>query len=249
MERIERLFSKIDNLTQELKSYIDTLKKSNEDLCREVDNASKAYFADIEIRKSNISNQIKALKMQKDEILASIEGIRPLLMEATASGDAEKIKEIQGKMTDLKVNETALDAQIELLCTTPIPGNSELFEIAKGLNDTLEANSRGYHGICKKTTALTEEQMKIWEEIQKLTKTMWYSPLVGHREQNTGKHSRGFERVAEYHCGKGECIEKSKTVNSNGNNTPHSIQSPSSTLVWRESEHKLNPKLKGPRMD
>lgn len=249
MERIEKLFSKMDNLTQELKSYIDTSKKSNKDLCCEVDNASKAYFADIEIRKSNINSQIKDLEKQKDKILASIENIRPLLMEATVSGDAERIKKIQNKMTELKANEAALDAQIEFLYTTPIPGNNELFEIAKGLNDTLEANSRSYYNICEKTSVLAEEQMKIWGKIQESTKTMWYNPLVGYRKQNNGKYSREFEKASEYHRRKGECIEKSKTVNSNGDNTPHSIQSPSSTLVCGESEHKLNPKLKGPRMD
>lgn len=208
MERIENVLLKINALAQELKSYIKTLEKSNEDLCCEVAKASKAYFADIEIRKNNINNQIKALEMQKYETFTSIEGIRPLIMEATASGDAERIKELQSKLTELKAHDATLDAQIEFLYTTPIPDNNELFEIAKGLNDTLESNSQSYHGICKKTSALAKEQVKIWEEIQKMTETMWYSPLVGYREQNTGKHSREFEKVAEYHCGKGECVER-----------------------------------------
>lgn len=249
MERIENLFSKIDNLTRELKSYIETLKKSNEDLCCEVDKASKAYFADIEIRKNNINNQIKALEMQKDETFASIEGIRPLLMEATASGNAERIKELQSKLTELKAHEAALDAQIEFLYTTPIPGNNELFEIAKGLNDTLEANGQGYHSICKKTSALAKEQVEIWQEIQKKTETTWYSPVVGFREQNTGKHSREFELVAEYHFGKGKCVDRSQAVYSNGDNSPYSVQSPSSTLVWREPDYTEKPKVEGPRMD
>ena len=249
MERIENLFSKIDKLTQELKSYIETLEKSNEDLCCEVDKASKAYFADIEIRKNNINNQIKALEMQKDETFASIKSIRPLLMEATASGNEEKIKELQSKLTELKANEAALDAQIEIFYTTPIPGNNELFEIAKGLNDTLEANSQSYHGICKKTSALAKEQAKIWQEIQKKTETTWYSPLVGFREKNDGKHSREFEQAAEYHCGKGKCVERPQTANSNGNNGPYSVQSPSNTLIWGEPDYTEKPKAEGPRMD
>lgn len=249
MERIENLFSKIDNLTRELKSYIETLKKSNEDLCCEVDKASKAYFADIEIRKNNINNQIKALEMQKDVTFASIEGIRPLLMEATASGNVERIKELQSKMTELKANEAALDAQIEFLYTTPIPGNNELFEIAKGLNDTLEANGQGYHSICKKTSALAKEQVEIWQEIQKKTETTWYSPVVGFREKNDGKHSREFEKVAEYHCGKGECVERPQVANSNGDNTPYSVQSPSNTLIWGEPDYTEKSKVEGPRMD
>lgn len=231
MEKIENLFSKIDNLTQGLKSYIEALEKSNKVLCCEVDNASKAYFADIEIRKNNINNQIKALEMQKDETFASIESIRPLLMEATVSGNAEKVKELQSKMTELKAKEAALDVQIEFLYTTPIPGNNELFEIAKDLNDTLEANSQSYHGICKKTSALAKEQVKIWEDIQKTTETMWYNPLVGYREQNTGKHSREFEKAAEYHFGKGKCADRPQAANSNGDNSPYSVQSPSNTLV------------------
>lgn len=249
MERIENLFSKIDNLTQELKSYIETLKKSNEDLCCKVDKASKAYFADIEIRKNNINNQINALEMQKDETFASIEGIRPLLMEATASGNVERIKELQSKMTELKAKEAALDAQIEFLYTTPIPGNNKLFEIAKGLNDTLEANSQSYHSICKKTSALAKEHVEIWQEIQKMTETTWYSPVVGFREKNTGKHSREFELVSEYHFGKGKCVDRPQAANSNGDNSPYSVQSPSSTLVWREPDYTEKPKVEGPRMD
>lgn len=249
MERIENLFSKIDNLTQELKSYIETLKKGNADLCCEVDKASKAYFADIEIRKNNTNNQIKALEIQKDETFASIENIRPLLMEATASGNEERIKELQSKLTELKAHEAALDAQIEFLYTTPIPGNNELFEIAKGLNDSLESNSQNYHSICKKTSALSKEHVKIWEEIQKETETMWYSPLVGYREQNTGKHSRDFEKAAEYHCGKGKCVERPQAGNFKSDNAPYSVQSPSNTLVWGEPDCTEKPKVEGPRMD
>ena len=249
MERIENLFSKIDNLTQEIKSYIETLEKSNKDLCCEVDKASKAYFADIEVRKNNINNQIKALEMQKDEIFASIESVRPLLMEATASGNVKRIRELQSKMTELKANEAALDAQIEFLYTTPIPGNNELFEIAKGLNDALEANGQGYHSICKKTSALAKEQVEIWQEIQKKTETTWYSPVVGFREKNDGKHSREFEKVAEYHCGKGECVEMPQAANSNGDNAPYSVQSPSNTLIWGEPDYTEKSKVEGPRMD
>lgn len=249
MERIENLFSKIDNLTQEIKSYIETLEKSNKDLCCEVDKASKAYFADIEVRKNNINNQIKALEMQKDEIFASIESVRPLLMEATASGNVKRIRELQSKMTELKANEAALDAQIEFLYTTPIPGNNELFEIAKGLNDALEANGQGYHSICKKTSALAKEQVEIWQEIQKKTETTWYSPVVGFREKNDGKHSREFEKVAEYHCGKGECVERPQAANSNGDNAPYSVQSPSNTLIWGEPDYTEKSKVEGPRMD
>lgn len=249
MEKIENLFSKIDALTQELKSYIEALEKSNKDLCCDVDNASKAYFADIEIRKNNINNKIKALEIQKDETFASIESIRPLLMEATASGDAERIKELQSKLTELKAHEAALDAQIEFLYSTQIPGNNELYEIAKGLNDTLEADSQSYHGICKKTSALAKEQVGIWGKIQEKTETTWYSPVYGFREKNVGKHSREFEAVAEYHCGKGKCVERPQAANSNADNAPYSVQSPSNTLFYREPDYTEKPKIEGPRMN
>ena len=70
--------------------------------------------------------------------------------------------------------------------------------------------------------------------------------------RKSGFRRRGdveFEKVAEYHCGKGKCVDRPRAANSNVITPPYSVQSPSSTLVWREPDYTEKPKAEGPRMD
>lgn len=209
MERIENIFSKIDNLTQELKSYIEKLKKSNENLWHEVENASNAYFDDVAVRKNKIKAQIEILEMQKNDIVANLASFRPSLVEATIAGDEQKLNDIQSKMAELQAQEAAINTQIEFLYETPITGSNTLFDIAKELNDKLEESGRQVYNVCHKIEELAKEQIKVWKKIESDTETLWCSPW-GAIERNRGKESKEFKKITEYHCGMGESIERHK---------------------------------------
>lgn len=206
MKKVTDIISKINVLIDELTSYVATVRTNNEPLCQEVDNASNAYFADVTVRENRIKDQIADLQKRKQAILDTLEDMRPHFVNATAEGDAEKIKKLQEQMADLKAEETAIDTQIEFLYNTPIIGSQELFDIAKNLNEKLNDSNQHLEKVCGTTAEMAAQQMDKWEKIHSATKTGWYGPM-GVIKINCGQTSKIFEKVKEYHRS-GKCIEK-----------------------------------------
>ena len=199
MERIEEILEKLHASNKEIETFISKHKELRREMVRRREEASKAYLADIQIGKDKIKEQIKSFEQQKAEINTSLKNMRPLLVTATTSGNAEEIKKIQEKMADLKAQEAAIDTQIEFLYTTPIPGSDELFNIVEELQGQIEEIENTFSKAYGIIYSSADEQIKLWEEIK-------------HNYSLYDKHLMfaDYKNAKRYHEGEGESIERPK---------------------------------------
>lgn len=232
MKKITEILTKINALTQELETHIEKIRGENKALCSEVNEASKAYFADLSERKDKISEQIKAIEKQKDDVKKELKKMRPSLVNATVSGNAEDIKKIQERMAELKAQEASFDTQIDILYQAPIVGDDSLFDTAKELNDKLEESGQYLYKACSKITEQAAEYIKLWEKIKSNTETSWYGEMVGFREKNRGEKSGEFEKVLNYQREGGKCIERPKPIEGNEGAEKTVVKNLSSTRVY-----------------
>lgn len=194
MENIKNILLKIEEATNALTEYLNEIKQNNESLWHNVAIASKAYQEDADLRKEKVEEQIKALELQKKEILLKAEALRSDVVKAAASGNTEKIIHIQNEITALKAHESAIDTQIDFLYTTPIKGDDKLYDIAKNLNDDLEADNKN----CKKAYSLYETAEKHISFWQKIKDGSFY---------NGGHYSTEFTKIKNLH-NDGECVDR-----------------------------------------
>ena len=119
----------------------DDLKQHNRDLARDLQVACDAYFADVERRQARVEQRVAELTRQREDIGGKIQAMRPGLVDATVSGDAEVFNRIQGALADLETEKATIATQLELLTSAAIPGDKALFAACEEKRAALDADN------------------------------------------------------------------------------------------------------------
>lgn len=209
--KIQDIISQIKKLENELTKAMAERKEQNIQIYNATENAAKAYFDDVEEKKSKVGDRISELEVKKQEVSANIKNLQPQLVYVTAHGKKADIDDIQKRLTEMKAAELAIAEQIEMLETAEINGETSLYDTVNEHHNRLLSDSDDLSAIWDEINGFSDKQKEFWESVERKTSS-FIGPLnlaVRH-----GKESKTAQKV-ENHYNKNSDVTNSNEIERN----------------------------------
>lgn len=205
---LEKLIGNVRSGAEAISAFLEDARQHNRELTKGVEKACDKYFEDISKKDSKIRESIADMERQKLSIAASIQSMQPLLVNATISGNADSVKHLQEKMTELKAQEMTIDAQIEMLSTADINGADDIFADAEMKHERLSEDNKSLTEAYQQIHEFAEEQRKFWSKLSDDTSAPYsHGGYVSNYQKMRDDHSG----LTKYIAREKEKIEKTST--------------------------------------
>ena len=168
------LVDKVQEALSDLDEWITGYKEGHDKLRDDAVAAADAYLKDIEHSEATITQKISELENQKKEIARKRKEIAGHMAQATVSGDAGLVADIQAQLAELNGNEAAIDQMIAALRISSAPENPDLWADAqKAQDELLQFNEQKREGISRMISYVRDIKQAV-EEMELKTKQMEY---------------------------------------------------------------------------
>lgn len=131
--------------------------------------AVNEYFASRRKSETVISERVKELEAQREELEAEVAAMGPDLAAATISGDVNTLEQIQSKLTDLEARKAATSAQVELLNGVSVSGDEELFNEADRQARELDRFWSETMTDLSALASFANEQANLWRQVASIS--------------------------------------------------------------------------------
>ena len=131
--------------------------------------AVNEYFASRRKSETVISERVKELEAQREELEAEVAAMGPDLAAATILGDVNTLEQIQSKLTDLEARKAATSAQVELLNGVSVSGDEELFNEADRQARELDRFWSETMTDLSALASFANEQANLWRQVASIS--------------------------------------------------------------------------------
>lgn len=131
--------------------------------------AVNEYFASRRKSETAISERVKELEAQREELEAEVAAMGPDLAAATISGDVNTLEQIQDKLTDLEARKAATSAQVELLNGVSVSGDEGLFHEADRQARELDRFWSETMTDLSALASFANEQANLWRQVASIS--------------------------------------------------------------------------------
>ena len=131
-----------------------------------VNTAVSSYFPAVNEQERRVKERKAALEKERGVILSKIEGMRPALVKATISGNADALAEIQRTVKDLEMELTAVETQIGML-DGPLPSCDDVYNTIQTALKEKESIDEQTATDLETIKAFCEGKAQPWVELAK----------------------------------------------------------------------------------
>lgn len=170
---------KTDSDPKILLDALEELSQACSEASAEAQRASKAYYANAEAKKQKITDRIEDLRKQLKGCETKIESFKKPLVSATVSGDSQKLEEIKARMKEQEVEKIQLATEIDMLESTHVSGNKDLYEAVVKKNAVHEKLRESYVSAKVEAHTLAREIIKGYEKLQRRTQNFHAGGGIG----------------------------------------------------------------------
>lgn len=160
------VFDHILEAATELEEAWERRKEQSREFGRKAGAAYRAYFDDVDQKKTTVAERVAALQQQIEGIDARIAEHQKKLMRATIAANKEQLDRIQADMANSESEKAAIRTQIGMLKAEPIPGDIELYEAAQNAYQAWAADTKEIREwIFTSKEAVMTKAIRILEEV------------------------------------------------------------------------------------
>ena len=204
-------------------SILDALEELNQDCLTAAsvaNEAEKAYYASASGKQKKIDSRIAELVKQCDGYQAKIEALKEPLVVATVAGDANKLSDIKADMKKLEVDKSQVSTEINMLKSTHVSGDAELYNDVISKNDSYLVLREAYLEAKRKVFEFAIKRVEAYEKIKKGTMNHRIGGGYGPKIDELNKHFH-FE---EYAKNEAEAVRQAATLEAERANKPISLK-------------------------
>ncbi len=166
------------------------------DAGRAAKEAEKEYYADAAQSKAKVTARIEALIKQRDACQAKIAAFKKPLASATVRGDGKKLAAIKADMKELEADKTQISTELEMLQSTHIAGDVDLYTRVIQENQRTSELREQYRTAKKKVYQFALDMLEAYQAIKQATSNYDLGGGIGADLDKLDKHFN-HEKYAE----------------------------------------------------
>ena len=168
---ITELLTQAKENADAVKSLLDKANSHNRDLASVAETEIKKYFISRDEKQKKIDESIADMERKKQSIEASIKSMQQPLLDAIASGKAENVQKLQGRITELTAQTMSLEQQIKMLSEAVVHGDDDLYAAAEKKADIVFKDNEMLKELYNLIWEKAKELIEIWSQLKKATAT------------------------------------------------------------------------------
>lgn len=176
---------------------LEEMKQASENAWAEALKAEKNYYANVKEKERKITARIEELNQQKDYCQTQIDSLKKPLVAATVAGNGKELDNIKANMKEYEINKIQISTEIEMIETTHINGDEELYNVFMEKDAMYKKLRNDYRSAKRKAYELAGEMVEEYEAIKKDTTLYNIGGGYETKVDEINKHFY-FEKYAEF---------------------------------------------------
>ena len=207
IDKLLDFISKATEATDALAAATDAVRKELQEAEYTARDIIDSYFDDLKEKQQKISADAAELRAKRSALEERTAGLSSALIAARVTGDTRELQEIQDEISSIEIEKAAIDAELQLLSNTPMPGDTGIYEAAIEADEECKNEINASAEFYTVLYSTAKEQLRIWERLQNAALYRTHYPGdIGYLHGWSSGESR-MQKMKEHHAGQLDALK------------------------------------------